>query len=94
MDCLFEIYKLLKLIFRFLKTFSKTEVINKGVLLKRMLGTYNTALANVSFFLYWTTKYFNILIGGEKTLSKFLIKIITLLLELSIWATAIEQRAK
>ena len=34
------------------------------------------------------------MIGGEKTLSKFLIKIIKLLLELSIWATAIEQRTK
>ena len=50
LDCIFEIYKLSKLIVWFLKTFSRTEVINKGVLLNRMLGTYNTALANVSFF--------------------------------------------
>ena len=33
LDCLFVIYRLSKLIFRFLKTSSRTEVINKGVLL-------------------------------------------------------------
>ena len=33
LDCLFVTYKLSKLIFRFLKTSSRAEVINKGVLL-------------------------------------------------------------
>ena len=36
LDCLFVIYKLSKLTFRFLKTSSRTEVINKGVLLNWM----------------------------------------------------------
>ena len=59
-----------------------------------MLGTYNIALANVCFFVLDYLVSTSIIIGSEKTLSKFLIKIITLLLELSIWATAIEQRAR
>ena len=58
-----------------------------------MQATYNTALANVSFFCTGVLST-SIIIGGKKTLSKFLIKIIALLLELSIWATAIEHGAK
>ena len=40
LDCLFVIYKLSRLIFRFLKTSSRTEVINKGLLLNWMNARY------------------------------------------------------
>ena len=60
LDRLFEIYRLRKLVFRFLKTFSRTEVINKGVLLNWMNARYiQDSFGGSKFFLDWTTRYFN-----------------------------------
>ena len=87
LDCLFVIYKLSKLIFRFLKTSSRTEVLNKGVLLNWMNADYiQHSFGERKFSLGLD----HCIIGGKKTLSKFLIKKL-LLSELSIWASQIEK---
>ena len=65
------IYKLSKLIFRFLKTSSRTEVLNKGVLLNWMNADYiQHSFGERKFSLGLD----HCIIGGKKTLSKFLIK--------------------
>ena len=81
LDCLFKIYKLSMLKFRFLKTFSSTEVINKGVLLNWMSARYIQDSFGKSKF-FWTGLLGSSIIIGGRTLSKFLIKIISFLLEL------------
>ena len=72
LDCLFVIYKLSKLIFRFLKTSSRNEVINKVVLLNWMNARYiQHSFGKRKFSLGLDC----CIIGGKKTLSKFPIKI-------------------
>ena len=72
LDCLFVIYKLSKLIFRFLKTSSRTEVLNKGVLLNWMDASYIQHSFGEREFSLWLDYC---TIGDKKTLSKFLAKI-------------------
>ena len=71
LDCLFAIYKLRSLIFRFLKTSSRTEVINKGVLLNWMNARYIQHSFGESKF---SLGLDYCIIGGKKTLGKILIK--------------------
>ena len=82
LDCLFEIYKLSKLKFRFVnKTFSSTEVVNKGVFLNWMSARYIQDSFGKSKF-FWTGLLGTSIIIGGRTPSKFLIKIISFLLQL------------
>ena len=72
LDCLFVIYKLSKHIFRFLKTSSRNEVIHKVVLLNWMNARYiQHSFGKRKFSLGLNC----CIIGGKKTLSKFLLKI-------------------
>ena len=81
LDGLFVIYKLSKLIFRFLKTSSRTEVLNKGVLLNWMNASYiQHSFSERTFSL--GLDY--CIIGGKKPWVRIPHKNV-LLLELSIW---------
>ena len=72
LDCLVVIYKLSKLIFQFLKTSSRTEVLNKGVLLNWMDASYIQLSFGERKFSLWLDYC---TIWDKKTLSKFLTKI-------------------